>query len=209
LFKEFMALPWDRAYDVLEYVADNPGRVPPPPGNRDAVTRFKHLANLMLEREHAGYRFVNGVLTEITAPVEIEEITRAVERARETGLDGVHHHITSALELLGKRPEPDHRNAIKEAISAVESATKLIGNQRTGALDPALDALSLKMPIHPAMKAGFSKLYGFTSDGSGIRHALLDAPTVDAADARFMIVACSAFVNWLIVKADAAGLLGT
>jgi len=30
-----------------------------------------------------------------------------------------------------------------------------------------------------------------------------------AADARFMIVACSAFVNWLILKADEAKLLRT
>ena len=91
--------------------------------------------------------------------------------------------------------------------AAVEAATKLIGEEPKGTLDSALDVLSEKMMIHPAMKSGVSKLYGFTSDGSGIRHALLEASTVDVADARFMIVACSAFVNWLIVKADQAKLL--
>jgi len=80
LFNTFLALPWERAYDVLEYVADNPGLVPPPPGNRDAVAQFKRKANGVLEREHGGYRFVNGILTEITAPAEIEEITHAAGR---------------------------------------------------------------------------------------------------------------------------------
>jgi len=74
-------------------------------------------------------------------------------------------------------------------------------------LDPALDLLDKRLKLHRAFKDALSKLYGYTSDDSGIRHALMDEPTVDSADARFFIVACSAFVSWLIVKADQAGLL--
>jgi len=33
---------------------------------------------------------------------------------------GAREHIVTALQFLGLRPEPDYRNAIKEAISAVE-----------------------------------------------------------------------------------------
>lgn len=51
------------------------------------------------------------------------------------------------------------------------------------------------------------KLYGFTSDASGIRHPILDEPNIGEEDARFFIVACSALVNWVIAKADKAGLL--
>jgi hypothetical protein len=51
------------------------------------------------------------------------------------------------------------------------------------------------------------KLYGYTSDDSGIRHAILDQPTVGFDEAKFMIVSCSAFVNYLIAKAGAVGLL--
>jgi hypothetical protein len=58
------------------------------------------------------------------------------------------------------------------------------------------------------MVEAFRKLYGYTSDEKGIRHSLLEeAAKVHAEDARFMIVACSAFVNLLFVKADKAGLL--
>ena len=60
--------------------------------------------------------------------------------------------------------------------------------------------------MHTDLKKGFKDLYGWTSDSDGIRHALMEMPTVDAEDARYMLVSCSAFVNYLIVKADKAGI---
>jgi len=44
-------------------------------------------------------------------------------------------------------------------------------------------------------------LYGYTSDSGGIRHALSDedvTPTFE--DAKFMLVSCSAFINYLKAK---------
>lgn len=54
--------------------------------------------------------------------------------------------------------------------------------------------------LHNAFKQGVIKLYGWTSDAGGIRHALIEAPEVDEADARFMLVSCSAVVNYLISR---------
>jgi hypothetical protein len=45
-------------------------------------------------------------------------------------------------------------------------------------------------------------MYGSTSDAQGIRHALREEPTLDSDDARFMLVSCSAFVNYLKTKAN-------
>jgi hypothetical protein len=77
-------------------------------------------------------------------------------------------------------------------------------------LNPALDKLAKAGHVHPALKAGLSKLYGYTSDEPGIRHPLLEDgdAKVDETDALFMISACSAFVSYLISKARTAGLLG-
>ncbi|MEH2627060.1 hypothetical protein V1292_005115 [Bradyrhizobium sp. AZCC 1719] len=62
--------------------------------------------------------------------------------------------------------------------------------------------------MHPALKRGFSAIYGYTSDEGGIRHALLDSgeAAVDEVDAIFFIGACSSFVSYLIGKARVAGL---
>ena len=42
--------------------------------------------------------------------------------------------------------------------------------------------------------------YGYTSDQGGIRHALLEESNIDEAEAKFMMVACSAFVNFCVQR---------
>jgi hypothetical protein len=77
-------------------------------------------------------------------------------------------------------------------------------------LGPALSKLEKSVRIHPALRTGFSNLYGFTNDEKGIRHALLEEPVaqVDEIDALYMLGSCAAFVSYLINKARQAGLLG-
>ena len=106
--------------------------------------------------------------------------------------------------FVSNRNNPDYRNSIKESISAVESACRLIGGGKT--LADALKRIRDRIGLHPALEKGFSALYGYTSDEGGIRHALLEESTLDATDARFMLVACSAFVNFLVSKASELGI---
>ena len=90
---------------------------------------------------------------------------------------------------------------LRESIHAVESVARKLDPDST-TLGPALNALAKRGTIHPALRDGFSKLYGFTSDQEGVRHALLEgaSPEVDEADALYMFGACAAFVSYLIRK---------
>jgi len=45
-----------------------------------------------------------------------------------------------------------------------------------------------------------------TSDADGIRHALLDESKLGYDEAKFMLVSCSAFVNYLLSKTSEAGI---
>jgi hypothetical protein len=63
---------------------------------------------------------------------------------------------------------------------------------------------SIKIPI--PMRVAFEKLYGYTHTSEGICHALTDIPDLQWEDAMFMLVSCSAFVNYLTAKADKAGI---
>jgi hypothetical protein len=54
--------------------------------------------------------------------------------------------------------------------------------------------------LHPILKEALSKLYGYTSDESGIRHALIDHSAATKDDAVFMLSVCSAYINYLIAK---------
>ena len=49
-------------------------------------------------------------------------------------------------------------------------------------------------------------MYGWTSDAEGIRHGLQDEPDLGFEDAKYMLVACSGFINYLLEKAKKAGL---
>ena len=52
--------------------------------------------------------------------------------------------------------------------------------------------------IHSALKSAFWSLYGYTSDESGIRHNTGIDEKTTFEEAKFMLVACSAFLNYLM-----------
>jgi hypothetical protein len=116
---------------------------------------------------------------------------------------GAREHLRVSVDLFAKKPQPDYRNSIKEAISAVESAAKVISGNPKATLGDALKAINDKMTLHPALREAMNRLYGYTSDEGGIRHALLEESNIDEAEAKFMIVACSAFVNLCVQRSGA------
>ncbi len=154
----------------------------------------------------SAYRFVNGRIVEMTSEEEIAEVEEA---QRPTGrLKPVSRHLNNALALLADRNSPDYHNSIKEAISAVEAMCNLVAGSSSAALGNALKELDRKKTVtmHPALKDAFNKLYGYTSSADGIRHALLEESDLDFEDAKFMLVSCSAFINYLKAKSAKAGL---
>lgn len=186
----FFEADWFEVYDFVEFLCGKLGKSRP-----DFIAR----CNEALEREMAGYRLTDCTVTPITSPTELEAIDEAI---RVTGpYSGANAHLHRALELLSDRQNPDYRNSIKESISAVESIAQSVTNNTSASLGDALRSISQVAPMHPALNRSLSALYGYTSDADGIRHALLDESSLDFVDAKFMLVACAAFVNYLIGKA--------
>ena len=197
----FDELTWNKIYEYAEFLVCEVCQ--------DASTNQSHLEksfNTVFEREFSGYRFVSGKLVPITNKMEQSTIQTAIENSIHCGLPGASTHLETALRHLSKKPEPDYRNASKEAISAVETAVKKLSGVESSGLDPALKEICDRVKIHGALRAAFSNLYGYTSDEDGIRHAILEDGKVGLPEARFMVVACSCFVNYLVSKADEAGM---
>ena len=155
--------------------------------------------NELLESEKSGYRVVLGEIAPITNTQEIQ----AIEGAAETPYKSVNLHIQKALSHYADIQAPDYENSIKESISAVEAMCCIItgasGAQAT--LGAAIKRLKDNgVHIHGAMENAFTSLYGYTSDESGIRHGGIDFRNAPAEDAKYMLVSCSAFVNYLVEK---------
>ncbi len=189
----FFAAQWFEVYDFVEFMETE--------GTDEKRKQFADLCNLCLERENSAYRFVNGQLTEITSEAEIRAVEDAITSAKPFA--GVTNHLESALALMSDRKAPDYRNSIKESISAVESLAKHIANDSNATLGAVLKELERSKALHPVLKNAFSSLYGYTSDAQGIRHALLSEPSLTKADARFMLVCCSSFVNFVVESTEA------
>ena len=194
------AVKWYEVLDIVEFVIKYMHE-------RDAKVAYKYspvgsfanFLNTEFERLHFAYRIVNYEIVEITSKQEIKAIESAIANSQHN----VKMHLNSALEKYALRPNGDYRNSIKESISAVEAFCR----EKTGesTLGKALSKLEKKnIIIPPSLKAAFSKLYEYTNHAdTGIRHALMDddgkyTPTAD--EALFMLVSCSAFINYLESK---------
>ena len=182
---------WYTVYDFLErYLSIS---------KAETALKMTAVFNHILEDEISGYRIIDKTVVPITNSAEIQTIMSA----EETQYQSVNIHITKALTLFGDRKKPDYENVIKESISAVETMCCIItgqsGTQAT--LGKTLKKLKeSSIHIHPALESAFSSLYGYTSDEDGIRHGGIDFTCAPSEDAKYMLISCSAFVNYLIEK---------
>lgn len=187
----FNAVPWYRIYDFIEKYLSFLTK-------EDRKKESKKFNNV-LEEENAGYRIVSEQVVPITDKNEIESI----EKAQKSNYESVNMHLKKAMQLFSRRPQPDYENSIKESISAVEAMCCIITDSSGANATLGKTLKKLKdngVYIHPAMENAFSSLYGYTSDENGIRHGGIDFSNAPAEDAKFMLVSCSAFVNYLIEK---------
>ncbi len=163
---------------------------------------FTSTCNSIMKREMSGYRIVEGCIVQISSEEEIVAIEEAIDNS--DPYKSVNEHLRTALEFLSDRKNPDYRNSIKESISAVESFCKIVTEDSKATLGPALAVIEKKFELHGSLKSAFKSLYGYTSDAGGIRHAMLeDQAEIRFEDAKFMLVTCSAFINYLKVKVSA------
>jgi hypothetical protein len=196
--EHYFKFSWYEVYNLIEFAANNYHDV--------AVNqRFIEACNQVLEREKSGFRFIGKRITPITDKKEIAEIEEALDSPFKT----VSAHLESALKLMSDRKSPDFPNSIKESISSVEAMCRIVCGENA-TLGKALDKIEKegKIELHGALKKAFDSLYGYTSTAEGIRHAhgLLEGKSnLSSEDAKFMLISCSAFVNYLKVKACKAG----
>lgn len=186
---------WWESYDLIEFLIK---AIP-----EDWRKRLRVTLNSFMQSENSAYRIVDDEVVEITDEHEIE----AIESALDKGIKASRSHLSRALDLLSDRKQPDYRNSIKESVSAVEAACQVLARIPKATLGDCIRVLKKRGTVHPAFEQALLKLYGYTSDKGGIRHALTeDSAAPSYSDAKFMLVASSAFVNFIWTKASELGI---
>lgn len=179
---------WYQLYDLIEFISDNIS-------DDNWYASLEKNLNLVLERENSAYRLIRKQIVEIT---DIHEIT-SIQSALDDSISPTRTHLTKSLEFLSDRENPDYRNSIKEAISAIESDMKWITGNQSATLSDGIKFLKQQHPIRPTFEQALTKLYAYTSNANGIRHALSEeGENVGFAEAKFMFVLCTSFHNYLM-----------
>lgn len=208
---EKVDVPWYYPYEILEYYAEikrkeflEEADAMPWETYSDDFIILTNEINEILSKEKSGYRMVEGKLVSIIEPHEIS----AIEEAINNNFEPVSTAMKKAFTLYADREKPDYENSIKESITAVEAMCCTI--TETSGSSATLGNVIKKLKdhgiiIHGAMERAFSNLYGYTSDADGIRHGGMNFINAPAEDAKYMLVSCSAFVNYLMEKYSQIG----
>ena len=155
----------------------------------------KYSAAYWLNTSEKPYVFIPHTLKEQGIAVK-----KSFQTVHEGGMEGAFTHLRQAAKQINAQ---EYAKAIVDSIHAVESVARLIDPKASSSLGPALESLEkADLLRHPALKSALKKLYGYTSDEQGIRHALLDkgAPDVGLDEAMFMFGACASFAAYLVSK---------
>jgi len=188
---KFFEAAWYEIYDLLEIVSRIDSRI--------YKVGFTAECNWALEKEVSGYRIINESIARITSEQEIKEIEDCLSNTDQW--NSVSNHLQAAIDDLSDRNNPNYRNSIKESISAVEAYCKIVTKNDRATLGDALKVIERQYKIHPALQKAITAIYGYTSDAGGIRHALLeDDLDIQFEDAKFMLVSCTAFINYMVTK---------
>jgi hypothetical protein len=182
----FFNAEWFEVYDFVEFLCEY---YP----DKEVIDRLNPFLNSVIEEENLAYRIIDGIVTPLIDKEEIKEIEKALNPPDK--FTPIRDHLKKAQRLLADRNNPDYENSIKESISAVESLAKII-TEKEKSLSGLIQSLK-DIPFN--LREGFKELYNWTS--KDLRHGKSgkELPT-GFEEAIYMMVTCSAFVNYVIAK---------
>ena len=182
-------IPFNEVFDFLQMIMRH----------RQCPPGFIRQVQKIFERCRLAY-FIDTIGSPTIFPMATRQegvtIREAMGTLNEAGLTGSEAHLRKAAELIN---QCDWSGSIRESIHAIESVARILASDEVNSLRAALNSLEKDHPVHPALREGFNKLYGYTSDEQGIRHALIDRPDSPSGrdEALFMLSACASFASYL------------
>lgn len=189
----FFKFEWHTIYSFIEETLENY-----PSQYCEKKDKFIEQINQALERENSAYRIINDEIIPITSEQEIQSIETALENTNQ--YSGVQQHLNQALKLMSDRQNPNYSKSMHDSISAVEGLARLLLEDDSITLGKAIPRIRTKYELHPTLMESLNKLYGYTSDEAGVRHGSAQESNLSYIDAKFMLVACTNFINYLIEK---------
>ncbi|MFA5807120.1 MAG: hypothetical protein WC978_01985 [bacterium] len=201
----FFDLPDHRVYDLFEFflVDDHAGLKEM---DRKLIRRG---LNELLEREGTTLRLYHDRFRPYQDVLGFDEVAQAEETVRLFDMAAAQRHMETAVAYLSRRPEPESRGAIREAVLAVTAVARegTAREVRKGGEDAPLVVGSV---AHAAAAAGIpAELLGGIEAILRRAHALSGLPVdgvespvgtepVDPGEAHFLVVFLSSLIVYLL-----------
>lgn len=189
-----LSSPFNEVFDLVQFIMRHQACPP------FFATEMRHT----FKRCQLAYMVVDGDMPTIipaATPTEGQAIKDAMQTLAVSGLNGSLSHLKQSAAHINKGA---WAASVRDSIHAVESVVRQVAPEKANTLASALRALEKKWALHPALKDGINKLYGYTSNEPGIRHPLLDSDNANVTkdEAVFMLGACASFASYLWRKSQ-------
>lgn len=110
---------------------------------------------------------------------------------------GPKHHLAKAVDFMTANP-PDHPNAAKEAISAVEGMARIVAGDPAATLGDLISRLRGQGRLNPALARALDAVWGFASTSPGVRHGATGPVTITLDEADFVLGTSRAALGLLL-----------
>ena len=195
LKNRILRLPFNQVFDLIQFVMRH----------SECPDQFTILMKKVFKRCRLAYAITKDnpvtIIPSITN-AEGESIVASINELTTAGLAGSASHLRKSAERINNNEWAD---SVRESIHAVESVARQIAPDKSHTLAQALKSIGTGGSLHPALIEACKRLYGYTSDEEGIRHAMLDRKdsSVGKDEAIFMLGACASFASYLWRKHEA------
>jgi hypothetical protein len=153
-----------------------------------------------IDRPFSPYRLIiqSSTFVPVADEQQAQSLKANVAEIFNSRFFGAKTHLQAAFDALNRG---DYRGVVRESIHAVESAARDVTGDPNAVLSRALNKLD-RDHFHPALRGAFEKLYAYSSDEKGIRHALVfeENDNVGLPEALFFVSACASFIAYIKLK---------
>lgn len=207
LRSEVQSAPWYHFYDLIELIAGHlKRRVPPSPFdelNEDfGFPKFREDLNALLQEEGIGWRLSEEGRLSRNRPAALNGRMQDAEKSLQDQFTAARAHYRKAVRYLYQHPV-DAENSIKEIVSAVESAARVLypGSSTLGA---AIKLMRSDPLWSPGIVSTIEKFYAFASSEPAVRHGAPAESTLGLDEAELSLHMGIAMIRYLVGRSKNA-----
>lgn len=200
----FFALPEHRVFEFFEFLLTDQHA-----GLKEVDRKLiRRGANELLEREAAPVRLYRDRFRPFQGAMEFDEMAAAEEAVSLFDLAAARRHLDAAYAYLSRRPEPESREALREAVLAVAAVALAVARRdvpeggeppplAVGSVEHAAKAAGIPPDLLPGIGALLRRahrLSGLPVEGE----APAGTDPVDHREAHLLVVFASSLIPYLL-----------